>query len=510
VTTATHDTDEEKRSHPAQRRDDSKEPTLPEIVAYAAPMIGSGFLYIPMFSILPGVYAKYFGLPLTSIAASVLFIRLFDGFLDTSVGYLSDWHHSAGGSRRPWVITGGLISVASCYFLFVPAVPVTISYYLSVSLAYFLGVAVSDIPHTTWGNDLTMDYQGRAHVFGVRTLMQRIGIAVFYGLPLWPGYLSTAYTPQVLQDAVVVGGFMAILGLGWAFAAAPVGISYQIPMKDRQDSLLYSLIGNKPLLLYVIAYGCGGLCYGMWFGVLYFYLDSYLGLGAKAAMMFLSGTIVATVSTPFLVRFICRTSKSTAWATCVLVFVGQLIASWFLRPGSGWCIPLILVVIANICFSCHDISTNSILGDIIDYGKLKFNSDRGATYVAINTLTFKVGLGIGAGISIGIAGLSGFTAAHETNSAGAILGMKTGFVILPACLAFVSLLFIVNTPINKRRHRIIRRRIEWRLLRSRDQLVNLPRRTPPRQASDRVAQCAGNKRHVIRGRRTGLAVVTPD
>lgn len=43
------------------------------IIAYAAPVTGGYFFYIPMWSILPGIYAKYFGLPLTSIAAVVLF-----------------------------------------------------------------------------------------------------------------------------------------------------------------------------------------------------------------------------------------------------------------------------------------------------------------------------------------------------------------------------------------------------------------------------------------------------
>jgi Na+/melibiose symporter-like transporter len=296
--------------------------------------------------------------------------------------------------------------------------------------------------------------------------MQRIGIAVFYGLPLWPGYLSAAYTPRVLHDAVFVGGAMTLLGLGWALIAAPVGLPFQNTRKDDARSLLLSLTQNKPLLVYVAGYGCGGLCYGMWFGLLYFYLDGYLGLGTKAAMMFLAGTIVATLATPLIVRVIYKTSKATAWAMAVIIFTAQLTASWFLRPDGYWWIPLILVVIANVCFSCHDISTFSILGDIVDYGKLKFGRDRGATYVALNTLIFKVGLGVGGGVSIGIAGLFGFSSSRATNTAEAILGLKLGFIVIPACLALSSLLFIVKTPIDRRRHRIIQRRVEWRMLRS--------------------------------------------
>lgn len=68
-----------------------KEVTIGGALAYAAPSTGSYFFYIPMWSILPGIYAKYFDLFLTSIAAVVLFIRIFDGFVDVrkrSVGIL--------------------------------------------------------------------------------------------------------------------------------------------------------------------------------------------------------------------------------------------------------------------------------------------------------------------------------------------------------------------------------------------------------------------------------------
>jgi Na+/melibiose symporter-like transporter len=165
-------------------------------------------------------------------------------------------------------------------------------------------------------------------------------------------------------------------------------------------------------------------------------------------------------------KLIQKTSKSTAWALGASLFVVQLLGAWFTRPADAWWIPFLLVIVANLCFCCHDVAALSILGDIVDYGKLKFHRDRGATYFALNTLIFKVGLGLGGGLSIGIAGLFGFASKGHANGSSAIFGLKLGFIILPACLAFIGLGFILRTPIDRRRHRIIQRRIESTLTRS--------------------------------------------
>lgn len=447
----------------AKRDADGPSVTLVQSFAYAAPIAGSNFFYIPMWSILPGIYAKHFGLSLTSIAAAVVFIRLFDGVIDTTIGYLSDWHRSTGGSRKLWVIVGGLGSIVACHFLFSPPRPVTLAYYLTWSFVYFLAFTLTDIPHAAWGNELTLDYQRRATVFGVRSILSNIGIVAFYAMPLLPIYASTDYTPQVLKDAVSVGAIMTALGLTWALMAAPAGLSIRTAHEDSFRLLLQSLIRNKPLLLYFVAYGCVGLCAGMWFGLVFFYLDGYLALGAKVPLMFVLATVLAALSTPMWLKVIRYTSKSTAWAAGLVLFALQLIGMGFVNPGSAWWIPFAFVVAAHLFFSSHDVASYSILGDIVDYGKLKFHQDRGATYFGFNTLIFKVGLGLGGGLAIGIAGLFEFDPAQTVHSAASIVGLKLGMVILPASLAFIALLFILHLPIDRRRHRIIQRRLESRL-----------------------------------------------
>jgi glycoside/pentoside/hexuronide:cation symporter, GPH family len=436
--------------------------TVNNTIAYAAPAIGIGFFYVPMWSVLPAVYAKYFGLSLTAIAGCVLVIRLFDGFVDTAIGYLSDWHQSRGGHRPLWVIVGCAGSIVACWFLFVPPSHAGTGYYLGWSLVYFLAFTIAAIPHLAWGSELTLDYQRRAQVFAIYCVMRNVGIGFFYALPLIMTSASNDFTPRILADAVYVGAALSILGLACALLFAPQGIVTATAREDSLRLLRQSVTRNKPLLLYLAAFGCDGLCYGMWFGLLYLYLDSYLNIGSKLAVILLVATVLQTAAIPIWLKLISKSSKAAAWATCGVLFAAQLIGCWFLSPGGSWWLVFLVVVFAHLCMGCHDVAALSMLGDIVDYGKLKFRKDRGATYVALYTLVFKIGLGIGGGLAIGIAGQFGYIPSEAVHTNVEIFGLKLGFIILPACFVGLGLLFILRAPINRRRHGIIQRRIQSR------------------------------------------------
>ena len=434
--------------------------SLSALIAYAAPIAGTWFFYIPMWSILPGIYAKYFGLKLTAIAGAIVAIRLFDGVIDTAIGYLSDLHRERGGSRKTWVALGGVGTVLACTYLFTPPRPASVAYYLCWSFAFFLMFTISEIPHATWGIELNMDYQQRARIFGVRVMLCRVGILAFYAMPLLPIYPSTEYTPTVLRHSVYVGAIMTVVGLAIAIIAAPASSRPNTVQEDSFRAFITSVVRNRPLLLYFVIYGCLGVASGMWFGLVYFYLDSYLHLGASISLMFLLGCIVGALSTPIWLAIIRRTSKTTAWAAGIALFLVQLAAMAVVKPGTPLWVPFLLIATTYLYFTASDIASLASLGDIVDYGHLRFKKDRGATYLALNVLVFKFGLGLGGGLALTIAGLFGFNPGATQYGAPEILGLKLGFTVLPTIFAASALVLVLLSPITKRRHSIIQRRIE--------------------------------------------------
>ncbi|MDA9096178.1 MFS transporter [Porticoccaceae bacterium] len=87
--------------------------------AYSAPVIATNFL-VGAIAITHSLYAKYFGISLTDIAAILLIARIFDAVTDPAIGYFSDRYYARTGSRRPFVVSGLLLLIPCAYFLFIP------------------------------------------------------------------------------------------------------------------------------------------------------------------------------------------------------------------------------------------------------------------------------------------------------------------------------------------------------------------------------------------------------
>jgi GPH family glycoside/pentoside/hexuronide:cation symporter len=195
---------------------------------------------------------------------------------------------------------------------------------------------------------------------------------------------------------------------------------------------------------------------------LVFFIDGYLALGSAIAEMFLIGFLLAAFSAPLWLYLIKQTNKSFAWAVAVTLFILQLWGMSFTHPGGSPWLPLVLVVIANICLAGHDTAALAILGDIADFGRLRFRRERSGIYFALNALVLKFGLGIGGGVAIGLVGLAGFDPRSTTHDEVQILVLKLVFSCIPTLFAVGGLLFIRKAPLNRKRCLTIQHRLEGR------------------------------------------------
>ena len=140
----------------------SKHLSMSQKIIYVLPAIGVGF-FLNLVGIAQGIYAKYFGLVLTSIVTIVLVARLFDVVTDLLIECFSDRKFAQAGSRRPFFLWGSLLLLVSGYFLFIPLTPAQLEASPDMSVAYFLCwwllfyLAFTDfwIPHQSWGAGLT-------------------------------------------------------------------------------------------------------------------------------------------------------------------------------------------------------------------------------------------------------------------------------------------------------------------------------------------------------------------
>lgn len=447
-------------------------------IAYALPLIGFAFMANAV-GIVQGIYTKYFGLSLADIATVILVARLFDAVTDPIIGYLSDRQFARTGSRKPMILTGGILFIVSCYFLFIPdgfthngITQVSTTYFLWCYLAFYLAYTLYEIPHQAWGSELAASATEKITLFSFRSAASLMGILLFSVVPLLPFFDNHAFTPETLKWSILGGGIVLLPALANCLKMVPANKERLTVSKLRRGSnksplALFMVLSNKPLLLFFTAYFFFAVGTGGYVVLVFIFVDSYLVMGEEYVVSIFYSTFVALFSLYAWRALGHRLGKKVAWIGSKLFYVLGFFLLVMLVPGKAsflaLLVPLILIAIAN---AGHFALTPALLSEIVDYSTWKYRQDATASYFALYTFASKGFVAIGAALGLAITGWYGFDPANVVYSDDTRFGIHLTIFWLPVVFLAVSTVFVVLIPINTRRHSIIRRSLDKRAQRA--------------------------------------------
>jgi glycoside/pentoside/hexuronide:cation symporter, GPH family len=443
---------------------------------YGSPHIGTTWLMTSM-GVVQGIYAKYYGLSLTAIAAVLLIGRLVDAVSDPVVGLISDKMAQKHGTRKPFMAVGGMLTIVFGYFLYAPPEGVSIYYFGFWYIAFVLAWTAFEIPHIAWGGEIAVSAADKSKVYGFRAMTQYVGLLCFYTVPLLPLFASKAITPQTLHvSALAAGGCLALfLFLSLKFvpdARLRAKGQKKIANEEPQVSLLarapeallnlwWVLSKNKPFLVLILAFVFSSLASGMWYGLVFIFVDVYLNMGEYFAQMFMGAFALGALSAPLWSKLANLIGKKQCWALSTVALSGCFIYTPFLVPGETTFVHLlILKVVQTLGYSCMMVVAPALLSEISDYGRWKLKSDNDATYFSLYTFAGKFSIAIAGAAGLAIAGLYGFDVTATTQDAMAVNGLLLAMSWVPLALAVISLLLVMRIPMNARRHAVLRRRLD--------------------------------------------------
>lgn len=433
---------------------------LSEGFAYSLPVLVTNFLVVPTGIILPAIYAKHFGLDLTTVATILLIARLFDAITDPIIGYCSDHYRSRTGSRKPLIIIGGVLFIISSYFLYIPPDGASATYYLSWFLAFYLSWTMIEIPHIAWGGELASSSREKTKIYSLRALALMLGSSLFFIIPMLPFFGTNEFTPVTLKWSVITAVILMLPLLYLCIKIVPNGRAYKLQDKETLKIVLSSIICNRPLILFLCAYLISGVGMGMWMGLMFIFADSYLDIGESLPLALTIGNFIGLASIPIWRRLASRYEKNIVWGISILLGSLAIACTSFLEPGfSSNVLFMGLLCLLSAVGAALQILSPSLLSDIVDYGSWKFGSDRAATYFSSYMLIAKANIGIGGALGLGIAGWYGFEPAAATRSEEGLIGLHLAIAYIPAFLLLTSLIFIFLIPINTYRHGIIQQRL---------------------------------------------------
>lgn len=437
---------------------------------YALPNIGVVFLMGPL-TVIQGMYAKYFGLSLATIATVLLLARIFDAVSDPAIGAFSDQYYSRNGSRKIFVVAGGILFVVSSWFLFVPPADVSATYFLLCFLAFYFTHTLFEIPHLAWASEISSTSLEKNTLYGWRAFSAFFGSLLFFSVPLLPIFETNAFTPQTLRWALLLVAILMLPMLILCVLKVPNRTGSLSEKNDERSTrgkdslkvLLKLIFNNYPLLWFLTAFFCTSVGTGMWFSLIFLFVESYLNQGDNFALVYVisyGGSILSLVVWTKLAEHL---GKSVVWSLAMLIIVIGLIGTSLLSPSVTSIAPLVFcMTLIYSGFVAWTVLAPSLLADIIDYSTWKFDLERTATHFSLYTLSTKTNLAIGGALGLAIAGRYGFDATSTVHSVETVLGLQLAMAWLPTPIVLLSIVFMLLMPINPRRHAIIRRRLDDR------------------------------------------------
>lgn len=483
--------------------------TLPSslCITYALPHIAMIWLISPL-GIAKLMYAKHYGVPLTTIAVIIVLGRLFDSVSDLLIGYYSDRYYQRTGSRKPFMLAGGLLLVLSAYFFYVPvsfdalmaldfgglkvfdnstieSPKVSVFYFAFWLMAFYASWTLIETSHLAWASHLAPTSADKTKIFSVRGIVDYLGRIVFFTIPLLPFFATTEITPASLQISTIAAILVMLPCLYFsltrtpdAFPAQPLNKGGKPSLRKKRSSwrelrsVLEVLTRNTPYCLLVGAYFFAMFGAIMWYSLIFLYVDSYLGLGEQFAQMFLLATVLGITFTPVVYKLSVWFGKKTVWIGAAVLLMTCFIYTGTLAPGNtGFAELVILKSVHTLSTLGVGLTTMAMVSEAADYGAWKFRSENNGLYFSVKASVVKASGAFAAGVGMAVAGWFGFDPAVTTQTEDGIFGLKLVMVWLPFIFLLLSLTVIVWMPLNERRHAIIRRSLDARAIRA--------KRTPP-------------------------------
>jgi Na+/melibiose symporter-like transporter len=288
-----------------------------------------------------------------------------------------------------------------------------------------------------------------------------IGNLAFAIAPFVLGGGSGAYDADTLR---AIGGVAAVsvpLAVGLAVWLAPSGVPTPA-RKINIQAVLGAARRNRPLLWFALMFMLTGLGQGVFYGLVFLYVGSVLGLAEAFVWVLLADAVVTLLSIPIWYGLVRVLQKHRAWAMGLVISAAALLGMIFLGRGDG-ALPWLLALVCLRAFGAAvtQVAPNALLGDVVDYELLKRRVNQAANFHALNSIITKGTVTVGGGLGLMVVGLAGFDPKLESSDA-VIHAFKAAALLVPAVILIVGASLAVRFPLDRHRHALVLRALNRR------------------------------------------------
>ncbi len=409
--------------------------------------------------------------------------RVFDTFTDPIMGFISDNTKSRWGRRRQYVFIGAIIMGVSFVVMWqlyrVNGIDYNFTYFLLWSFVFYLGLTIFSVPYVAMGYEMSSDFHERTNIMAV---------AQWIGQWAWviaPWFWVIMYDQGMFESADVATRELAIwVGVSCAiFAMVPaIFLKSNSTVDADYTPLTLKTIGGslkKIIQGFVEAFRLKPfrqLCIATFFIYNSFYTIASFSFFIVVYYLFggdageagiwptLFGSIGALVTTFVVIPIVARMSKimgkKKAFIISQAISILGYIMLWFLFiPGKPY---MFIFALPFFSFGIGSLFTimMSMTADVIDLDELNTGQRREGIFGAIYWWMVKFGFAIAGLLSGAILSVVGFDPSIDTQSDGAITGLRAFYSGLPILGTLIAIVVMWNYDVTEETALEVRRKLD--------------------------------------------------
>lgn len=433
------------------------------LLLYALPNLPHSLALLPVINFIPAFYSDDLGLPLGLVGLMLFLSRIPDIFIDPVIGIWSDRARTRIGRRRPFILAGLPIICVSVWFAFVPVGAPTLSYLFWCLFFIYIGFTIIDLPYSSWGAELSTDYDERSRISAWRAASGSVGTLLALTIPLILGAIGQPGARHALFWMAVFFVITQPLAFIVMMARLPEGPPVEIAVATRRSFahglLLVARNGAFIRLNLALVLIMAAMVVGASLNLLV--MTYVIGApGAFPVMVFLQN-IVALIGIPFWMIIAKRRGKHIAMSLCG-VWIAVCLALSFVW-GKGDAVGFTATIV-TLGFGMGGLLflAQAMVADITDRDLLDSGEERTATYFAFLGMTTKAAIAVGVLIGTGVPALVGFQPSDPIHTASSLLGLKAVYAFAGVPLILIASWLLLSYPLTRDEQARIRAEIEAR------------------------------------------------
>ena len=402
------------------------------LLAYGLFGLPLAMLALPVYVLVPQLYANRFGLSLSVIGSMLLVARVLDACIDPALGLWIDRAKSARGYAG-FVLLSLPLLIAGYLALFHPppmAAALLLWWFGGSLMLVYGGFSLATIAHNSWGASLTQERGERARLTAMREGWALVGVILAAAVPFVAGLgaLSVLFVCAVTLAAWVL--------LRMAPRPEPV------PVVHLDWRALLVPFRNRAFRWLLAVFAANGIAAAIPATLFLFFATDRLQLGQFSGLFLVLYFVAAAYALPLWVALAARIGEASAWRASMLLAVAAFV--WVVQLDAGAMAAFAAICIISGAALGADLALPpALLAGVI--GAAGHSGQREGAYFGAWSWMTKMNLALAAGIALPLLELLGYTPGSTNTTGTQALGIAYAWV--PCGLKCLAALLLWRAPL---------------------------------------------------------------